>query len=70
MTTLRRLKKFGASIPDLLDVYIKQVRSILEYAVPVWHSGITGEDRVAIERIQKSAFCIMLGTKYKCPQYT
>ena len=30
---LRRLKTLGASSLDLLDVYIKQVRSILELAV-------------------------------------
>ena len=34
---LRRLRKFGANHEDLLDVYFKQIRSILEYAVAVWH---------------------------------
>ena len=62
---LRRLKKFGASPTDLLDVYFKQIRSILEYAVPVWHPGLTGEDRLEIERVQKSALCIILGQNYK-----
>ena len=38
---LRRLKMVVASSMDLLDVYMKQVRSILELAVPAWHSGIT-----------------------------
>ena len=52
---LRRLKKFGASTNDLVDVYIKQIRSILEFAVAVWHPGLTGEDRLKIERVQKSA---------------
>ena len=32
---LRRLKKLGADFRDLLDVYFKQIRSILEYAVAV-----------------------------------
>ena len=31
---LRRLKKLGASQDDLLEVYIKQVRSLAEYGVP------------------------------------
>ena len=62
---LRRLKKFGASTTDLLDVYYKQIRSILEYAVPVWHPGLTGEDRLDIERVQKSALSIILGQNYK-----
>ena len=62
---LRRLKKLGASTNDLVDVYVKQVRSILEFAVAVWHPGLTNEDRLRIERVQKSAFGIILGQKYK-----
>ena len=38
---LRRLKKLGASQDDLLNIYNKQVRSILEFAVPVSYSSIT-----------------------------
>ena len=34
---LRRLKALGADDEDLKDVFVKQIRSILEYAVPVWH---------------------------------
>ena len=30
---------------ELLDVYQKQVRSVLESAAPVWQSGITKEER-------------------------
>ena len=62
---LRRLKRLGATQEDLLDIYSKQVRSILEYAVPVWHSSITGEQNLAIERIQKIALHIILGEQYK-----
>ena len=62
---LKRLKKLGADQNDLLDVYNKQIRSILEYAVPVWHPSLTGEDRLKIERVQKSALCIILGEGYK-----
>ena len=36
---IRRLKLLGASIPEILDVYQKQVRSVLEMAVPVWEPG-------------------------------
>ena len=62
---LRRLRKFGANHEDLLDVYFKQIRSILEYAVAVWHPALTGEDRLKIERVQKSALAIILGEDYK-----
>ena len=62
---LRRLKNLGASIDDLVDVYSKQIRSILEYAVPVWHSSLTGQQRLDLEIIQKSAFSIILGDDYR-----
>ena len=55
----------GASINDLNDLYHKQICSILEYAAPVWHSSLTGEDRLRLERVKKSALHIMLGEKYK-----
>merc|ERR1712129_484620 len=63
--SLKRLKKLGARTGDLVDVYIKQIRSLLEFAVSVWHPSLTNEDRLKIERVQKSAFCIILGQEYK-----
>ena len=62
---MRRLKRLGASDTDLLDTYIKQVRSILELAAPVWHPALTTYDRNQIERVQKSAFAIILGKSYR-----
>ena len=62
---LRRLKKLGASNTDLLDVYMKQIRSVAEFAVPVWNSSLTGEDITKIERVQKIALHIILGEDYK-----
>ena len=61
---IRRLKLFGANQSELLDVYIKQVRSILEFAAVVWHSGLTQINTSDIERVQKSALAIILGPKY------
>ena len=62
---LRRLKALGASHEDLKDVYIKQIRCILEYAAPVWHSSVTAEDSIQIERVQKSALRIILSGRYQ-----
>ena len=62
---LRRLKNLGASQNDSLDVYIKQVRSLAEFAVPAWNSSLTGDDIVNLERIQKTALHIILGQEYK-----
>ena len=61
---IRRLKYLGAKDRDLVDVYVKQIRSLMELAVPVWHSGITRAEQIDIERIQKSAAHIILGDEY------
>ena len=61
---LRRLKALGASQSRLLDVYCKQVRSVMELAVPAWHPGLTVSDALDIERVQKASLQIILGTSY------
>ena len=62
---IRRLKKLGASDEDLLDVFYKQIRSILEFAAPVWNSALTGEDISKLERVQKTVLHIILGDAYR-----
>ena len=54
----------GASRDDLIEVYTKQIRSISEFAVPVWNSSLTGDEIISIERIQKSALHIILDEDY------
>ena len=61
---LRRLKKLGTRHDDLIDVFVKQIRSIAEFAVPVWNSSLTGEEISSLERIQKTALHIILGDQY------
>ena len=62
---LKRLKKLGANHSDLLDVYFKQIRSVTEFAVPVWNSSLTGDDIAKLERLQKTALHIILSEDYK-----
>ena len=62
---LRRLQPLGLSTSDLFDVYVKEIRSILEYAVPVWHFSITKKEASEIEGIQKIAFRMILGQSYR-----
>ena len=62
---LRRLQNLGACDCQLIDVYIKQVRSVLELAVPVWHSSLTISDKLSIERVQKAALQIIFGHDYQ-----
>lgn len=49
---------------ELTDVYQKQVRSVLELAVPVWQPGITMQEKYQLERVQKCALYIILGEHY------
>ena len=61
LLTLRRLMKLNFYLLHILDVYTKEVRSLLELAVPVWHSGLNKLQSAQIERVQKTAFRIILG---------
>ena len=45
--------------------FIKEVRSILEMAVPVWHPGLTQREKSEIESVQKLALKIILGHSYQ-----
>ena len=58
------MKSSGLNERELVDAYVKEVRSILELAVPVWHPGITEEQETKIERVQKSALSAILGNMY------
>ena len=61
---LRRLKTLGASHTELVDCFIKQARSVLEYCAVVWHPGLSQENTSDIERVQKAACAIILGKQY------
>ena len=61
---LRRVLEFKLSTHELFDVYTKEIRSVLELAVPVWHSGLTKSQTKQIENIQKLAFRIILRKNY------
>ena len=62
---LRNLKKLGVNKTELIDVYNKQCRSVLELAVPAWAPGLTGTQIKQLERVHKTAFAIILGDSYK-----
>lgn len=62
---LRNLKRNGAQKTELLDIYIKMIRSVMEMASPVWNPGLTQGKEYELERVQKIALAIIMG-----PQYT
>ena len=43
---LRRLKQLDIEPLYILEVYLKEIRSILELAVPAWHSGLTNNQLI------------------------
>ena len=61
---IQRLKNLGAERTVLVDIFIKQIRSVLEFAAPVWQSSITQQEKDDIERVQKSFCRILLGNDY------
>ena len=61
---LRKLKYHFLSTSDLILIYTSFVRPTVEYATPVWSSGITKQQCNTIERIQKRACRIALGPDY------
>ena len=61
---IKRLKQLNCPAQELVDTYVKQVRSILEMACPVWHPSLTKADCKELERVQKSALAIILGSSY------
>ena len=61
---LYRARQFGFSIATMLTLYQWYIRTGLEYAAPVWHAGLTEQQKTRLERVQKRCFRIILGDNY------
>ena len=61
---LVRFKSLGGTTQQLLTVYITRIRSTLEFASPVFHSGLTRDQSEQIELIQKKSLAIILASSY------
>ena len=57
---LRKLKQLDLDTYILVDFYCKEIRSILEFGVVVWQSGLTIKMRDQLERVQKICINIIL----------
>jgi hypothetical protein len=53
------MKKFHLETEHIVDTYVKEISSLLELAVPLWHSGLTMKQSRDIERVQKTALYII-----------
>ena len=49
-------------------LYVSCVRSVLEYASPVWHGGISRQQAIALERIQGSVARRVLKAPWRTPK--
>ena len=58
------MKKLGLDNEFCTDVFKKEMRSVLEFAVPVWSGGISKHESNQIEKVQKTAVKIILQNKY------
>ena len=58
---LRQLKRAAVPHHDMLHFYIAVIRPVLEYAVPVWHTGLTADLSDQLEMVQKRTLHIIFG---------
>ena len=63
---LIRFRTLGGTTEQLLTVFQTRVRSTLEFAAPVFNSGLTKDQSRQIEMVQKKALVIILGSTYSC----
>ena len=61
---LVRFKSLGGTTQQLLIIYVTRIRSTLEFASPVFHSGLTKEQSHQIELVQKKSLAIILANRY------
>ena len=64
ITMITKLKYVGVPTSDLIDVFTLFIRSLLEYCCVSWHSALTKEQSDDIERVQRTALKVILGTEY------
>ena len=62
---LKALRRSGVSVPDIVNIYCAVIRSVIEYASPVF-SDLPAFLCCALERMQKRALSIILpGVSYQ-----
>ena len=61
------LKRAGVPCAQLQHFYVAVIRSILEYAAPVWHNLLTNRQSDQIEAVQKRAINIIHSPTHGMP---
>ena len=58
------MKNLNIDPSIIVDFYFKEIRSLCELACQVFHSGLTKQQSMQIENIQKKSLKIILGSLY------
>ena len=58
-------KSLGGTSEQLCLIYLTRVRSTLEFGASILHSGLTKEQSMKVEKVQKKALVIILGSEYQ-----
>ena len=64
MRYLHSARKFFNDKKILKQIYLTWIRNNVEFAAVVWHSSLTQELDLKIERIQKAAVRVIMGNNY------
>ena len=56
------MRRAGYDQGEMMNAYTSLIRSLLEYAAPVWHSSLTKEQSRLLESIQKRVLRIIFPT--------
>ena len=64
LSIITKLKYVGVGLEDLIDIYVKFIRSITEYCAVSFHSSLTQEQSNKLEKIQKTCLRVILGDMY------
>ena len=61
---IKRLASLGCKREQLVTVYVRQIRSLCEFAVTYWGPMITINESRRLERIQRTALHVILNENY------
>ena len=65
MLLIKKIQSFGASLEELVHLWIVYCRSVLEQSAVLWASSISEENKTDLERTQKSFAKIALKNRYR-----
>ena len=64
LSIITKLKYVGVGQDDLIDIYVKFIRSVTEYCSVSFHASLTQEQSNKLEKIQKTCLKVILGEHY------